>query len=231
MLSVTVCRRWTGGQEQDGEGVVSHLHGLPLGHLHCSFFHQGLPPRCVAMVMRSFTSPSLSSRPTTLTCCHGDDIISLPRKPMRRLLWRVGMVTEWSVSPSLSSRMTTLTCCHGDVVAMVTWSLTLDPLPSRPTTQGLLRWHVAMVMNYVCAHCHGIHETGVCIYDIVIYLYKYLRSSSFLCPTCNELWQCQWYINRVPTNVNFCWLVAHLSCWRLPLTSERIINLSHYIFE
>ena len=46
-----------------------------LGHLHCALIHQCLLPWHVVMVMRTFTLPFLSSRPTTLTCCRGDQVV------------------------------------------------------------------------------------------------------------------------------------------------------------
>ena len=59
-------------------------------------------------------------------------------------------------------------------VSMVMLVMMLDPLLSRLVMQGLLCWHIAMVINYVCTHSHVNYKTGICIRDPLFCLtYRY----------------------------------------------------------
>ena len=157
VLSASVCRQWTGWQEQDGEVAAGRFHvffwviyialssikayypdmlSWWWGRLLRPLFHQGLPLWHIAMVMRTFTLPSLSPRPTTLTCCRGDQVVYFaltstkvyhsdilpwwwgrwlcPHFHQGLPLWHIAMVMRAFTLPSLPPRSTTLTYCHGD---------------------------------------------------------------------------------------------------------------------
>ena len=160
-----------------------------LGHLHCALIHQCLLPGHVVVVMRTFTSPSLSSRPTTLTCCHGDQVVYFALTSTKAyhsdiLPWWWGqllcphfhqglasyhpvmlLISSTSDSSMNVYQVITLICCHGDRMIYVTLSFIKDDNPDLlPWWCGHPHWTLCQSRKAYAENVAIWWMTNCCVY-------------------------------------------------------------------